>query len=111
MFSGEPWLGYHSTWRLGACGGPNPDRPGLVAIGTVIAPVPVPGLAANFSPIPRMAPPPLGSEIVGADTWDVSCVVLCCSPSRLWPLIMGLPPDLPFSPFFIPHAHNRLFDP
>src|SRR5436190_7790013 len=40
--------------------GPNPDRPGLVAIGTVIEPVPVTGLAANFSPMPRMAPPPLG---------------------------------------------------
>ena|SRR5438876_879203 len=45
--------------------GPNPDRPGLVAIGTVIEPVPVTGFAANFSPIPRIAPPPLGSEMVG----------------------------------------------
>jgi hypothetical protein len=37
-------------------------RPGLVAIGTVIAPVLVTGLAPNFSPIPRMAPPPLGTS-------------------------------------------------
>jgi hypothetical protein len=29
-------------------------------------PVPVTGLAANFSPIPRIAPPPLGSEIEGS---------------------------------------------
>jgi hypothetical protein len=28
-----------------------------------IEPVPVTGLAANFSPIPRMAPPPLGNWI------------------------------------------------
>ena len=42
-----------------------PERPGLVANGTVMAPVPVTGLTPNFSPIPRMAPPPLGSEIVG----------------------------------------------
>src|SRR5437773_10489692 len=45
--------------------GPKPERPGLVAIGTVIEPVPVTGFAANFSPIPRIAPPPLGSEIAG----------------------------------------------
>jgi len=31
-------------------------------------PVPVTGFAANFSPIPRMAPPPLGKEMVGAVT-------------------------------------------
>lgn len=36
-----------------------------MARGTVIDPVPVTGLAANFSPIPRSAPPPLGSEIAG----------------------------------------------
>src|SRR5689334_19668027 len=42
--------------------GPNPERPGDVAIGTVMEPVPVTGLAANFSPRPRIAPPPLGSE-------------------------------------------------
>ena len=39
---------------------------GPVAIGTDIDPVPVTGLAANFSPIPRIAPPPLGSTIDGA---------------------------------------------
>ena len=36
-------------------------------MGTDVEPVPVTGLAANFSPIPLMAPPPLGSEIVGAN--------------------------------------------
>lgn len=46
--------------------GPKPKRPGLVAIGTVIEPVPVTGLAANFSPMPRIAPPPLGREMEGA---------------------------------------------
>jgi len=30
-----------------------------VGIGTLIEPVPVTGLAANFSPMPRMAQPPL----------------------------------------------------
>lgn len=52
--------------------GPNPPRPGDVAMGTDIEPVPVTGLAANFSPIPRMAPPPLGREMVGAETWFVA---------------------------------------
>src|SRR5438094_4088381 len=65
--------------------GPKPDRPGLVAIGTVIDPVPVTGLAANFSPIPRIAPPPLGNEIVGgavrlgplrASVWPASVLLL-----------------------------------
>ena len=28
-------------------------------------PVPVIGLAANFSPMPRIAPPPLGTDIAG----------------------------------------------
>jgi hypothetical protein len=34
-------------------------------MGTVIDPVPVTGLAANFSPIPLIAPPPLGRDIAG----------------------------------------------
>jgi hypothetical protein len=37
-------------------------------IGTDIEAVPVTGLAANFSPMPRIAPPPFGREIVGAAT-------------------------------------------
>src|SRR5215204_3511563 len=36
-------------------------------MGTLIEPVPVTGLAENFSPMPRMAPPPLGSDIAGDD--------------------------------------------
>src|SRR5215218_7143695 len=36
-------------------------------MGTVMEPLPVTGLAENFSPMPRMAPPPLGSDIVGGD--------------------------------------------
>jgi hypothetical protein len=43
-------------------------------MGTVIEPVPVTGLAANFSPIPRMAPPPLGSEMEGAFEASLSSV-------------------------------------
>src|SRR5258708_4495008 len=34
-------------------------------MGMVIEPVPVTGFAANFSPIPWMAPPPLGRDKVG----------------------------------------------
>src|SRR5215207_9693576 len=52
--------------------GPKPERPGLVAIGTLMEPVPVTGLAANFSPMPRIAPPPLGKEIEGAEKLDCS---------------------------------------
>src|SRR5262245_33164731 len=47
----------------------------------VIEPVPVTGFAANFSPMPRIAPPPLGKEIEGAEIWKFS-----------------LPPALPFEP-------------
>src|SRR5688500_13829090 len=34
-------------------------------MGTDREPVPVTGLAANFSPIPRTAPPPFGREMAG----------------------------------------------
>src|SRR5215467_6882744 len=34
-------------------------------MGTLSDPVPVTGLVENFSPMPRIAPPPLGSESVG----------------------------------------------
>src|SRR5262245_30776917 len=54
------------SYERASCG-PKPERPGLVAIGTVIEPVPVTGLAANFSPMPRIAPPPLGNDIAGGD--------------------------------------------
>jgi hypothetical protein len=30
----------------------------------------VTGLAANFSPMPRIAPPPLGREMAGAEKLD-----------------------------------------
>src|SRR5687767_10643732 len=48
--------------------GPNPPRPGDVATGTDIVAVPVTGLVENFSPMPRIAPPPFGSDTVGAET-------------------------------------------
>lgn len=41
------------------------DLPGLNGSGTDNEPVPVTGFAENFSPIPRIAPPPLGNEIAG----------------------------------------------
>ncbi len=49
--------------------GPKPERPGLTAIGTVSEPVPVAGLTANFSPMPRMAPPALGRDREGRGPW------------------------------------------
>src|SRR6266567_5578149 len=45
--------------------GPKPARPGLVATGTVRLAVPVAALTENFSPMSRMAPPPLGSDTDG----------------------------------------------
>jgi len=42
--------------------GPKSEHPGLTARGKVIKPVPVTGFAANFSPMPRIAPPPFGKE-------------------------------------------------
>jgi len=48
--------------------GSSPDRPRLSGSGTEIDPVPVAGFAENFSPIPRIAPPPFGRERDGA--WE-----------------------------------------
>lgn len=48
--------------------GPKPGRPGLIAMGTDVRPVPVPGSAANFSPVLRIAPPHFGrviAEVLG----------------------------------------------
>ena len=43
-----------------------------MGMGMLNDPVPVAGLAENFSPMARMAPPPLGSDGSGADTtWKV----------------------------------------
>jgi hypothetical protein len=39
-------------------------------MGTDIERLPVTGLAANFSPMPRMAPPPLGREMAGGDAME-----------------------------------------
>jgi hypothetical protein len=43
-------------------------------------PMPVTGLAANFSPMPRIAPPPLGRESVGGDSTFAACGAV--EPSR-----------------------------
>jgi hypothetical protein len=50
-------------------------------MGTLIEPVPVTGLAANFSPMPRMAPPPLGREMDGAASF--------CPPSGCFVALSG----------------------
>src|SRR5215468_6553930 len=81
------------SYESASCG-PKPERPGLTARGTDIEPVPVTGLAANFSPMPRMAPPPFGSEILGADHGDFSGVDPSCALFRPWPaIISGCPPS------------------
>jgi hypothetical protein len=41
-------------------------------MGTASEPVPVTAFAVNFSPIPRIAPPPFGSEICGTVKADDS---------------------------------------
>ncbi len=64
--------------------GENPERPGVVKMGTLIAAVPVTGFAENFSPISLIAPPPLGSAILGkVDVFESDVV------SR----VFGVPPD------------------
>jgi hypothetical protein len=65
------------SWESDSCG-PKPERAGLVAMGTVIEAVPVSGFAANFSPMPRMAPLPLGREIAGKGL-ALGVAVGCCA--------------------------------
>ena len=60
--------------------GLNPDRAELTAMGMLSEPVPVTALAENFSPMPRMAPPPLGRLIWGALKGDAAEVVLPALP-------------------------------
>src|SRR5216684_6342768 len=62
--------------------GPKPERPGDAAMGTDIEPVPVTGFAANFSPTPRIAPPPFGSDIAGAETANESLPAGAASPEE-----------------------------
>jgi hypothetical protein len=52
-------------------------------MGTLKVPVPVTGLVANFSPMPRIEPPPFGTEIEGKppvidDVRDSSVTILAC---------------------------------
>ena len=58
-------------------------------MGTVIDPVPVTGLAANFSPMPRMAPPPLGRIIAGGEEVPFGGSPFAFPPDSdgLWPII------------------------
>src|SRR5262249_1613476 len=75
---------------------------GLVAMGTVMEAVPVTGLAPNFSPRPRIAPPPFGKETEDARK-GAALAVACWVPS-VWlrrstiapyPGFAELPPPLP----------------
>ena len=60
--------------------GSSPDRPRLSGSGTEIDPVPVAGFAENFSPIPRIAPPPFGREMDGA--WEALATPVSACPER-----------------------------
>jgi hypothetical protein len=51
--------------------GPKPERPGLVKIGMLADAVPVTGFAPNFSPMPRIAPPPFGTDTEGKLDWPL----------------------------------------
>jgi hypothetical protein len=77
-----------------------------VAIGTNIEQVPVTGLAANFSPIPRMAPPPLGSEIEG----PVCSLLVSEVGGVLFPKTMaGHPPKLASIAVYLAENRTILF--
>src|SRR6476469_4337199 len=52
------------------------ERPGLVKIGILTDAVPVTGFAPNFSPIPRIAPPPFGRDIAGKLDWPLDGVLV-----------------------------------
>src|SRR6266508_3603235 len=78
------------SYASASCG-PNPERPRLVSMGTVITPVPATILTVKPSPVPRNSPPPLGSEMVGAEN--------VCSP-RPVPSELATIVDPPFQPVF-----------
>jgi hypothetical protein len=60
--------------RSGVADGSAAVGRGLVAVGLDFdLPVPVTGLAANFSPMPWIAPPPLGNGTAGGENRS-SCV-------------------------------------
>jgi hypothetical protein len=55
--------------------GPNPERPLLVGMGMDADAVPVVAFTLNFSPMPLIAPPPLGSLMAGrfpGREWELS---------------------------------------
>src|SRR5829696_6226057 len=63
-------------------------------MGTLREPVPVTGLAENFSPIPRMAPPPLGNDMVGGDE-RVRSILPSWASSPPEPAERGVPEEAP----------------
>jgi hypothetical protein len=67
--------------------GPKSDRDGVETNGTVIDPVPVTEFTENFSPMARIAPPPLGSEIGGVDSSRDQRMVSVPGPPRVFALL------------------------
>src|SRR5215212_6108921 len=55
--------------QASASRGPKAERASLVLCRKPCKPVPVTELTENFSPIVRMAPPPLGSDMAGGEEW------------------------------------------
>lgn len=88
--------------------GPKPERPGVVEIGTLRDPVPVTGLAANFSPMPRIAPPPFGSDIEGTEEelplWPAVTAASLLLAAAFDELATDLPSDLSFDDRLYPPA-------
>jgi hypothetical protein len=54
-------------------------------MGMLSEPVPVTGFAANYSPIPRMAPPPLGKDMAGGEEKALPAEAPPLAPSSLAP--------------------------
>src|ERR1044072_3302754 len=61
------------------------ERPGVVAIRMVTDPVSVTGFVANFSPMPRIAPPPFDSEIAGGVKFPKAVSSLLCDVLAILP--------------------------
>ncbi len=67
-------------------------------MGTVIEPVPVTRFAVNFSPIPRIVPPPFGRFIVGLSRKNPSCAEVVEMPSYRRVLLVPATSSLSFLP-------------
>src|ERR1041385_4848114 len=84
-------------------------------MGTVSDPVPVTAFVVNFSPMPRMAPPPLGNVICGAVNAEFSrpgaCPGAAGDPLDDGSSITYLPTEVNGSPIsFASHAKLKSYD-